>query len=369
MDCSKTNCFSSAAKIERSLWRIRIGTHVEPLVSILIPACNAEKWIADTIRSAQAQTWPRKEIIVVDDGSRDRTLAIARGFSDSEITVETQSNAGASAARNRAFVLSRGDYIQWLDADDLLAPDKIALQMAKALAHGNSRTLFSAEWGGFSYRQSRADFSPTPLWHDLAPLEWLLRKWENNAHMQTATWLASRELTEAAGPWDTRLSMDDDGEYFFRMVRASDGIRFVQNAKVYYRITSFSRLSHVGRSREKMESQFLSMRLQIDNLLAISNEERARSACLNYLRTWLPTFYPERPDLVAAAQEIARNLGGELDPPCLSWKYQWIARLFGPHAGKAAQHEYNRCKSSLFRTWDKILYSAQRLPAGSVSKS
>src|ERR1700722_17022843 len=101
----------------------------KPLVSILIPAFNSEKWIAGTIRSALAQTWDRKEIIVVDDGSTDRTFEIARQFESHTVRVVTQINQGAAAARNNAFSLSRGEYIQWLDADDLLAPDKVATQM------------------------------------------------------------------------------------------------------------------------------------------------------------------------------------------------------------------------------------------------
>src|SRR6266850_5014325 len=98
---------------------------MKPLVSILIPAFNSEKWIADTLRSAIAQTWQRKEIIVVDDGSCDETLAIARQIEVEKVCVVTQKNQGAAAARNKAFSLSQGDYIQWLDAYDLLAPDKI----------------------------------------------------------------------------------------------------------------------------------------------------------------------------------------------------------------------------------------------------
>lgn len=109
-----------------------------PLVSILIPAYNAEEWIADTIRSAVAQTWPRKEIIVVDDGSTDQTAAIARQFEPHGVRVVSKKNQGAAAARNTAYSLSKGDYIQWLDADDLLAQDKIALQMAEALESGTS---------------------------------------------------------------------------------------------------------------------------------------------------------------------------------------------------------------------------------------
>src|SRR5437762_11434458 len=116
---------------------------MRPLVSILIPAYNAELWIGDTIRSALAQTWARKEIIIVDDGSRDRTLSIARQFASEAVSVVTQENQGASAARNKAFELCQGDYIQWLDADDLFSSDKVAKQVAAAQECQDKRRLLS----------------------------------------------------------------------------------------------------------------------------------------------------------------------------------------------------------------------------------
>lgn len=169
---------------------------VDPLVSILIPAFNAQDWIADTIRSALAQTWQHKEIIVVDDGSTDQTVAVARRFASQNVTVVTQPNQGAAAARNHAYALSRGDYIQWLDADDILSPDKIAKQMDKAKQLRNPRIVFSSGWGHFFYTKGRAKFVPTALWCDLSPIEWLVRKMGRRLHMQTATWLVSRELAD-----------------------------------------------------------------------------------------------------------------------------------------------------------------------------
>src|SRR5437867_10960673 len=111
---------------------------MRPLVSILIPAFNAQEWIADTLKSAMGQTWPRKEIIVIDDGSRDQTLPIARQFASKEVSVVAQANQGPSAARNQAFSICQGYYVQWLDADDLLAPDKITRQM-EALDHDTGK--------------------------------------------------------------------------------------------------------------------------------------------------------------------------------------------------------------------------------------
>src|ERR1700758_5505261 len=117
---------------------------MKPLVSILIPAYNAEEWIADTIRSAIHQTWPHKEIIVVDDGSKDRTAEVARNFAPNEVTVVSKENEGAAATRNRALQICRGEYIQWLDADDLLSHDKIERQLAVLREGDGNRILLSS---------------------------------------------------------------------------------------------------------------------------------------------------------------------------------------------------------------------------------
>lgn len=76
---------------------------MKPLVSILVPAYNAQEWLADTVRSAIGQTWDRKEIIIVDDGSKDQTLSIARQYESPSVRVVRQKNQGAAAARNTAF--------------------------------------------------------------------------------------------------------------------------------------------------------------------------------------------------------------------------------------------------------------------------
>ena len=133
---------------------------MKPLVSILIPAYNAEAWISDTIRSAMAQTWPRKEIIIVNDGSTDQTWRVARQFESKDVFVVDRDNQGAASTRNHAFSLSQGDYIQWLDADDLLSPDKVQRQMKALDKIRSSRTLFSSGWGYFAYRTKKAEFSP-----------------------------------------------------------------------------------------------------------------------------------------------------------------------------------------------------------------
>src|SRR5439155_22292426 len=234
-----------------------------PLVSILIPSYNAKAWIADTIKSALDQTWPRKEIVIVDDGSTDETVAVARRFASAQVKVVTQENQGAAAARNRALELYQGDYIQWLDADDLLAPDKIETQIKALERCASKRTLISGAWAYFRYRVSKAEPQPSSLWRDLFPVEWLIHKMQEGVHMQTDNWLVSRELTEAAGPWDVRLFRDNDGEYFCRVLIASDGTCFVREARSYYRTAGFNSISYIGRNNKKLDSLFISLQLPL----------------------------------------------------------------------------------------------------------
>lgn len=329
---------------------------MKPLVSILIPAYNAEQWIAYTIQSAIAQTWPRKEIIVVDDGSGDRTAEAARRFASKDVAVVTVGNQGAAAARNHALRLSQGDYIQWLDADDLLAADKIERQLNALGEVDGTRILLSSPWAAFYYRTRRARFVRNSLCQDLSPVEWLLRKLGENLHMQTATWLTSRELAEAAGPWDTRLLSDDDGEYFCRVLLASEGTRFVHETGVFYRVTGSNRLSSIGRSDRKKDAMLPSMKLHIQYLRSLEDSERVRKACLTYMQNWYHNFYPERPDIVAELQGLAGQLQGRLEPPRLRWKYAWMRPMFGWKAAKWAQEVLPQLKASCFKHCDQAIY-------------
>ena len=327
---------------------------MKPLVSILITAYNAEDTIGYTLQSTIAQTWKRKEIIVVDDGSTDRTAEVVRQFKD--VRLVSTENHGLSGAQNNAFPLSRGDYIQYLDADDLLAPDKIERQLAALSSSDSKRTLLSSPWAPFYYRTRHARFVRNSLWQDLSPVEWLLRKLRENIHMQNATWLVSRELAKAAGPWDTRLQYDQDGEYFCRVLLASEGTRFVPGTGIYYRATGGNRVSFIGNSDKKKESLLLTMKLHIRYLRSLEESERVRETCLAYIQRWYRNFYPECPDLMQEAQQLAASLGGRLCVPKAPWKYAWIQKLFGFAVAKRVGHRWNYYKSSVIRCWDKALF-------------
>jgi glycosyltransferase involved in cell wall biosynthesis len=330
---------------------------LKPLVSILIPAYNAQEFVAESIQSAIAQTWQRKEIIIVDDGSKDRTGEIARRFASKEVAVYRTENQGLSAAVNYAYSKCQGDYIQELDSDDLLAPDKIERQLLALRDCDTKRTLLSSPMAFFFYRTRHAHVISTSLCQDLTPVEWLLRKMGENLHMQNATWLVSRELAEAAGPWDTSLHYDQDGEYFCRVLLASTGTRFVPDTKIFYRVSGWGRISYIGRADTKKEDSLLkSMKLHVKYLRSLEESERVRQACLRYLQNWYGVFYPQRPDIMAELNSLAAELHGHLDEPRLRPKYAWMTPIFGHEFARDAQRALPKFKDSLLAEWDKAMH-------------
>jgi glycosyltransferase involved in cell wall biosynthesis len=332
---------------------------MKPLISILIPAHNAEDSITYTIRSAVDQTWPNKEIIVVNDGSTDRTGDLAASFASKNVKVVSTENQGLSSAINHAYSLCQGDYIQELDSDDLLAPDKIEKQLATLHEGDSKRLLLSCPWAYFYYRTSRAKFVRSSLWQDLLPVEWLLRKMNDNVHMQNATWLVSRELAEAAGPWDATLRYDQDGEYFSRVLLASEGTRFVPEARIFYRSRGTDRISYIGSSNVKRDSLFRSMRLHMQYLHSLEDSERVRKVCVKYMQAWYGVFYPERPDIMEELQCLAKAFGGTLKVPQMRWRYAWIKSVFGWKAAKMAQTILSQGRDSLKRNWDKMMFERE----------
>ena len=323
------------------------------LVSILIPAYNAEKWIGETIRSAVNQTWPRTEIIIVDDGSSDGTVEVARSFECSSIKVVTQQNSGPCVARNVAYALSQGDFIQWLDADDLLAPDKIERQMQRIENDGNTKMLLSAVCGSFYYSPERARFKPTSVWQDLSPRNLLIRKFSENAHIVLHSWLISRTLAELAGPWDVRLQKTDaDGEYSSRLAAASEGILFVPEARCYYRKGLAGSLSA---TRTYINEEELLLKLLFDHLLSIEDSNETRDACVKWLQIWASGYYLINPETVDVVSTMSRYLDRPIVPIPLSRKFYVAEKVLGWEGARAVRSTVSRTRLLIKKYCEKLL--------------
>lgn len=329
------------------------------LVSILIPAYNSQKWIKETIHSALAQTWPNKEIIIVNDGSTDHTLSIAKQLKSKLVKVISQENRGATAARNKALEYAQGDYIQWLDSDDLLSPNKVSEQMKVSAGDRNDMTLYSAPQGTFYWRVERAQFVSNLLWQDLTPIEWLIYKFEYGLWINPVGWLVSRRLTDNVGPWDERLTVDDDGEYFSRAITKSEGIKFVPEARYYYRQSGFNQVSRQN-SEKAHSSMILSRKLSIQNLRSLENSERTRRASVIYLQRLYGHLYPNKVELLNDLEALAVELGGKLTASSAGWKLKVIRNFFGWKTAKKVIISGRKLRLAMTVKWDEILYRLNR---------
>ena len=309
---------------------------MRPLVSILIPCHNAAPWLAEALTSALAQTWPEKEIILVDDGSTDDSLSIARSYETKGVRVVAQTNRGASAARNRALQEARGDFIQFLDADDLLAIDKISLQLHLAETAGQDH-VFCATWSRFTTSIADADFTPQPLCADFRPVDWVTTKFERNAMMHPAAWLVPRALVEKAGPWDESLSLDDDGEYFTRIVLASHGVRFCHGGLSYYRSGQSGSLSQ-SKSEQAWAAAFCSLELAVSHLLKAEDSPRTRHACATVLQRYIYEAYPRAIACRSSANRQITTLGGSELQPDGGPRFQLARHVLGWRLAKRLQH-------------------------------
>ncbi|MGI4824207.1 MAG: glycosyltransferase family A protein [Janthinobacterium lividum] len=308
-----------------------------PKVSVLIPAYNAAPYLEQTLDSVLAQTWPHLEVIVVDDGSRDDTLAKARRYASDKVQVVSQANAGASAARNRAFALATGEYIQYLDADDLLHPDKIRAQLACLQQHPGAQLAASA-WAMFHHEPDEQALRPTVLWQDYTdPVQWLVTAWENGVWMQPSAWLTHRTLIEAAGPWDERISLHDDGEFFSRVLLKTTTIPFCAAAKSFYRKGISDSLSSIV-SEKAVQSHLAVCQSYEASLLAQRDTAQTRLACANNYQRLIYEYYPQYPAVRQLAAARVRALGGSTARPFSTPMFRVLDKLLGWQLSKRAKN-------------------------------
>ena len=204
------------------------------LVTIGIPCYNAAPWIAASVQSALDQTWSAKEIIVVDDGSTDETLSILRTFGD-KIRVEQAGHGGANRARNLLKNAARGEWLQYLDADDYLRPEKIERQFAEAGPAENADLIYSPvlieQW------ENGEAQAPEPEHIDTgADLYTQLLRWELP---QTSGALWRKSVLDAIGGWDEEpTQLCDEHDCYFRAVKAGARFVFAPTPNAVYRIWS-----------------------------------------------------------------------------------------------------------------------------------
>jgi glycosyltransferase involved in cell wall biosynthesis len=299
-----------------------------PRVSVVIPCYNAERWLAQTIASVRAQRFDGIEIVCVDDGSRDGTAALLERLAGPDLRLVRQENRGQSAAANLGQRHARADYIQFLDADDLLHPDKIAAQYERLQALPMAVAV--SAWARFHDDPGEARFVPEPCWRDGDPMAWLALAWhEGGGMLYPGRWLLPRRVLEAAGPWDESLTVHNDGEFFTRVVLASSGVVHVDAARAYYRSGHGGNVS-ARRDRHSLSSYHRSLALMAAHVGGTEAPERVRHGLALMWQRFAHGAYPYTPDLAEdALLQAARLHDGARLPPDGGWRFRVMRSVLG----------------------------------------
>ncbi|MET0244931.1 MAG: glycosyltransferase family A protein, partial [Flavitalea sp.] len=206
---------------------------------------NSAATIEETVESCVNQQYANVEVIIVDDSSKDDSFAVAEKLAEeyTNVKVYRQPNSGACRARNLAFEHSSGEYIQYLDADDILSLDKISAQMELALANERN-DMFFCRWQRFTGSTSAAVPNNLFIYKNYpVASNWLVDSWFGRGALQTACWLLSRDLVIAAGEWNETLLKNQDGEFFSRAILKADKMFYEPKGIVYYRDSGITSIS------------------------------------------------------------------------------------------------------------------------------
>lgn len=186
----------------------------QPLISVVVPAYNCEKYLERALGSALDQSWTNIEIIVIDDGSTDGTAEQAAKFGD-KINYVSQSNAGASSARNKGIQLAKGEYIAFLDADDSWVPTKLELQMEVFRRHPEVVMVCTRSLHLNEELESEHNALESPAFDpDAVQLEDFKNLFEN-PYLATSTVMVSTEVAREVGGFDTGLVTAEDLDFYF----------------------------------------------------------------------------------------------------------------------------------------------------------
>jgi glycosyltransferase involved in cell wall biosynthesis len=201
----------------------------EPLISVAMPVYNGQAYLSQAIESVLAQTWPRVELVVVDDGSSDRSPEIAASY---PLTYVRQENRGVAAARNRAVEVSQGELLAFLDQDDLFLPHKLERQLAALRAEPEAGVC------ACKMRLFLEPGLPRPRWihPDLLDSE--------HHSLQLCTLLVWREVFERVGPFDESFQWAGDADWLLRAREAGVPIAMLGESLIDYRVHDHNESRH-----------------------------------------------------------------------------------------------------------------------------
>jgi glycosyltransferase involved in cell wall biosynthesis len=252
-----------------------------PQISVIIPAYNAEHTIRETIESVQQQTFQDLELLVINDGSKDKTLELVQSIKDERLKVFSYKNSGVCVARNRGVSHATGEFISFLDADDIWMPDKLELQLAALQQHPEAGVAYS--WTYFMY-----DKGETLSFHPCSPTSFEGNVYEkllvSDFIRSGSNPLIRRQAVESIEGFDSACAGCADWDYWLRL-SAKWHFVLVPKHQILYRQAS-------GAMSSKVET------MKKEALVALEKAYKAAPPELQYLKKHtMVSFYKYCADL------------------------------------------------------------------------
>jgi len=309
------------------------------LVSVIIPNYNSLKFIKETLDCVFDQTYKNIELIIVDDGSTDGSFEWIAKLDRPNLKLVKNPLKGACAARNHGLRLAQGDYIQFLDADDVLDLGKIEAQVQALQIVKNRVAVCSTKH--FYETIHEGVITDTPfLYSTDNPGAFLLNLYggdgEHHNMVAQHAWLTTKEIIDKAGFWNEDLIKDQDGEFFCRVVMASQGVCFVEDVLCYYRKHQQVGSISSGKTEKHILSQLQSLNSKAEQLSIAKHTEAYKKAMALQYKIIAIDAYPEYKALYKTAINSMAHLGGSSYEPVLGGTIiEIIKSVFGWRAAKS----------------------------------
>jgi glycosyltransferase involved in cell wall biosynthesis len=264
-----------------------------PTVSVIIPAYNSAKYLPQAIDSVLQQTYNDYEIIIINDGSTDNTPEVIQPYLKlSAVRYFAQENLGVSAARNRGLQEARGEFIAFLDADDIYFPDKLQAQIALFAAHPQIGIVNS----GFRIIQENGEpIMDVKRWKDipdLTPEIWLLHK-----PVLPSAMMYRKEWFDRVGEFDPELFSSEDVEVTLRMVAQGCQAMWLPEITIYYRrhqaSVTWKHTLRQAENSEEMQNKFLARSDIPESMRKVERQSRHQHLVWLGWLCYQNGFYPE----------------------------------------------------------------------------
>lgn len=309
-----------------------------PLVSILIPLYNAEKYIEETITKTLNQTYSNIELIIVDDHSTDQSLSIAEKYACSNIHIYSNPKKGGNAARNYAFQMSKGEYVKFMDADDYCSDNMIQVQLDTILKEGTCNSIV---------------FSPVKMLYPdgniLSPhreidnhiyqpgIELVLDIWRRKGWNCPHCHLMHRSLVEKSGGWDEKVIKNQDEEFFARLESLADKAIPVPQEYAVWRQTGSGVSAQISKAAAISVIQTI---MTITELIyAYRKDDETKELCGLHFGYYIYEHYPQLTDYI---YKIKRYLDKQETPLFFpqTKKMRLLQSLFGWQLALSIIHKF-----------------------------